>query len=292
MEGLSLCGTAAVFNIREENRTPNSPPKKTLPSVPMGRRPSFTSQSMMSEVPGRPTHFALDRFGERPDEAPMRSQARHRATKAVTAALLLRAEAITAEPARAVPVPVPPSAPPPPYCDAMRVSSVSTTSIEQQRMRAVQRLRERREAANKAELEEKTRAAEARGALLLQVQASKDQQEDRAQHRAEVIALNRLLQQRDEASYAAFAAARADQFAEVEARHAAEDAARRAARSEQDEAMASRLKEKEAEVRVKKAKAKAEAEAAAARREQMRADSRLKEEEREAWRAQVYAIRP
>ncbi len=290
LSSFSLCGKAAVFNLREPESPVRAASRLELPRVHANKRPSLTSYSHLCEktAPARQAPLRdWNRSGRiadavlTVDASPYHAARVGRAAKVVAAALANRVEAEVAEAAAAG--------------GGAATGEVFTTrsvDVETQRLRAVQRLRERRERADREAESERERAGEARASAANAQARTAAAAEARDQFRAEVYAINRLMQQRDEAQYTEFAAARADQLEEIEARHAEEEEARRQSKREADEALRQRVKEKEAEASRAKAKAKAEAEEAAAKREEERREKRMREEEREVFRSQVRAAPP
>ena len=163
-----------------------------------------------------------------------------------------------------------------------------------ERRLALRRVQERRrtlEAA--AEARERLGEAAREGKRKLQ-EAARQDKEERDRCRAEVLAINRLLAQRDEENFRAYMAAREPELEEVQARHAAEvqqhAQARKAALREVAAAGALRQQQANEREREKQAKEREAAREREASREAAREAKVLKEQEREAQRAQVYAL--
>ena len=163
-----------------------------------------------------------------------------------------------------------------------------------ERKLALQRVQERRrtiEAA--AEARERLGDAARESKRKLQ-EAVRQDKEGRDRYRAEVLAINRLLAQRDEAEFGAYMATRQPEVEEVEARHAAEvlqhAQARKAALREVAAAGALRQQQANEKEREKQARDREGAREREAQREAQREAKVQKEQEREAQRAQVYAV--
>ena len=188
-------------------------------------------------------------------------------------------------------------APPPPPHGGGGLSSSSgldAAGIEAQRLKAVRRLREQREQREQQEADEKQRAADAKADRKTAEQRTHDRRERAEQKRAEVYAINKLMAARDEASYIAFAAARHVELEEVERRHAEEieQEQKEKQRLEQsrEATLQKRLRAAAEEVKLSKQKDDEEALGRKAAAESKKEEIRSKEEEREIFRAQVYAI--
>ena len=163
-----------------------------------------------------------------------------------------------------------------------------------ERKLALRRVQERRrtiEAA--AEARERLGDAAREGKRKVQ-EAARQDKEGRDRYRAEVLAINRLLAQRDEAEFGAYMATRQPEVEEVEARHAAEmlqhAQARKAALREVAAAGALRHQQANEKEREKQARDREWAREREAQREAQREAKVQKEQEREAQRAQVYAV--
>ena len=163
-------------------------------------------------------------------------------------------------------------------------------ACEAHRLKAVRRLREQRERREREEEEERERVSEAKAQKLAKQSEDKEAGERREQHRAEVLAINRLLAERDEKAYQEFASSRQDERAAIDKRHEDEDKAKRTQLAETQAKAEARLRAREAEAKKERLRVAAEAEAEKRRKSDLRDEKSKKEEDRELWRAQVYAI--
>ena len=184
--------------------------------------------------------------------------------------------------------PAPNGAAPPPK---RRGAGADTKAERRLALRRVQERRRTLEAA--AEARERLGEAAREGKRKLQ-EAARQDKEERDRYRAEVLAINRLLAQRDEENFRAYMAQREPELEEVQARHAAEvqqhAQARKAALREVAAAGALRQQQANEREREKQAKEREAAREALAAREAAREAKAQKEQEREAQRAQVYAL--
>lgn len=162
--------------------------------------------------------------------------------------------------------------------------------IAEQRMKALRRIRDQRERREREEAEERQRENEVRSSMQLKEREARDAQERRDRFRAEVLAVNRLLAQREEAAWEAYADSRKSDLQQIEQRHAEELLAHQHGVKELERSCMQRMKMHDSETRTEKQRQQKEQEAREARREKQREEARTKELEREIWRAQVYAL--
>ena len=167
-------------------------------------------------------------------------------------------------------------------------------AIEQLRLRAVRRLREQREQREQQQAEERQRLTEAKTRANKMEQKSRDLKEAADQRRAEVYAINTLMAARDDGAFRVFVAARRGELDAIEARHDREMAEIEESKGREAQAKEAAIQKRlrAASDEVARARLQAEAEAAESvkGRESRKEELRTKEEEREVWRSQVYAI--
>ena len=139
--------------------------------------------------------------------------------------------------------------------------------------------------------------AEKRAKYDLAEQRKLDIREKAEQRRAEIYAINSLMAAKQERDFLAFTAERAGELEEIEQRHACEIELeqKEKARAEKSSfcsasALQKRLRAATEEVKTIKQKEEAAEEARRAATKARQEDMRIKEEEREIHRAQVYAI--
>ena len=122
----------------------------------------------------------------------------------------------------------------------------------------------------------------------------RQEKDERDRHRAEVLAINRLLAQRDEGEFGAYMAARQSEVEEVEARHAAEvlqqAQARKAALREVERQAGLRLRTEHEKERERQARERELLREREERRDAQREVQLGREHERGVQRAQVYAV--
>ena len=175
-----------------------------------------------------------------------------------------------------------------------RTTIEDVAACEAQRLRAVRRLREQRERRKLEDDEERMKEEAKKEGAREKERECKEAAEKREQRRAEVLAINKLLAERDEAAYRAFVDGRQEERAEIDRRHAEEEEQQRRERANREktveEAAKARLREKEREARKERKAADALVEAERRKKADHRAEMSKKEEDRELWRAQVYAI--
>ena len=164
------------------------------------------------------------------------------------------------------------------------------TELVVERMRALRRIRERRDSALRVEDDRRRREEESRVPMLQKEQQAKEAAEQRDRLRAEVYAINRLFAARDELAFGEYMAGREEELEAVLAAHEVEMEARRQEQNAADRVCQQRLRALDKEARAERKRAKAEAAEREGRRESRREEARAKEEEREATRAQIYAI--
>ena len=310
MDGLSLMGNAKVLSVRPLELV--RPPAAALPAVKKGR-PALTSKSLhdMRMPAARPLWLA----GQAPPVAvpDVREAGGSAGQMSPPATLKLATRvAIAQREPRKVASSWPPStqaaigiegaaAPSGTVGLASSVTlaegpatTIDPKMIEMQRLKAVRRLREQREKCEREQEEERSRTSELKAMQHRAQQKLKDQHEVRDQRRAEVYALNKLYAARDEAAFVAFALLRPLDEEAVEQRHEEDLAAFRTVQGRLDAVTQKRLKARMDELKQNRADAKAEAEAEAEAKASQRLtrqeEIRNKEQDRELWRAQVYAI--
>ena len=160
--------------------------------------------------------------------------------------------------------------------------------------RAARRVLARKRTAAKKEEEKAREEHEVRAGKAQQREEVARAKEERDRYRAEVLAINKLLQSREDAAFAAFAEEHAAELEAIDARHAAEveemHEERRRAQRDAEKQSKERLRAQLDKERERCADAERESRERDERRERQREELREKKEEEERRRAEAYAI--
>ena len=319
--GFGVCGSGLSLNVRRLN-VAKEPPSVPLPAVPIKGRPAVTRSFAVRPPPSNvlsisgtdaahapactliPKQYRPAKLNPPPmavvrlSSSSIASTAPQRADLAACRAHLLQGSAPRGacdelDPSTSWPGAIGAAEPPSALGDEPMSSlgiEHDASNAEAQRMRAVRRLREQRERREREEEEDRQRVADAKQHAMDKEREGRDAKEKREQKRAEVLAINKLMTARDAEAFGAFAASRQDERDEVDRRHAAEDEERRAHASATQAKADARVRQHEADARKERQKEKHDAEAEKRRKAEVRNEVCKREDDRELWRAQVYAI--